>query len=273
MDNRLIPTFSDSISFLYLECGNIDGYHNSVSFTQGAETFPIPIYSLNTLLLGPGTTITHEAIKRIAKSKCTVSWVGQDCVRFYSNSIGNSDTKYLNKQIEVWTSESSRIETAGMMFHKRFPDDDLNNMDVDQIRGLEGIRMRQYYAKTAQEYGIDWTGRKYEKGNSDMINSILSCANACLYGISMAAITALGCSPAIGFIHTGNCMSFVYDVADMYKLSHIFPLVFSLTLKVKDKSDIERATRLECRQMFKDARLLDKIIPDVKEVLYGRTSL
>lgn len=266
MDNRLIPTFSDSISFLYLEYGRVDGYHNSVAFHQNDDAFPIPICSLNSLLLGPGTTITHEAIKRIANSRCVISWVGQDSVRFYSNSVGNNDAKYLSKQIELVTSTTGKIDVAKRMLLKRFPNEDLNNMDVDQLRGLEGIRMRQMYADAAKTYDISWSGRDY-KNRSDIINSVLNCANSCLYGVVTSAVITLGCSPAIGFIHTGGSMSFVYDVADMYKLSHIFPLAFSIAGEIKD--DIEHQTRMRCRELFKQTRLLQKIIPDIKEVLYG----
>ena len=48
-----------------------------------------------------------------------------------------------------------------------------------------------------------------------MPNRCLSAATACLHGLTEAAVLAAGYAPAIGFLHTGKPLSFVYDIADL----------------------------------------------------------
>jgi len=55
---------------------------------------------------------------------------------------------------------------------------------------------------------------------------MLSAANASLYGVVHSAVAALGCSPGLGFVHTGHAHAFVHDMADLYKASVTIPAAF-----------------------------------------------
>ena len=77
-----------------------------------------------------------------------------------------------------------------------------------------------------------------------------------------------GYSPALGFIHTGKMLSFVYDIADLYKVDEIVPLAFQ-TVAESDQN-VERRARLASRDMFRKTKLLERVIPDIREVLHGR---
>ncbi|HCL57915.1 MAG TPA: type I-E CRISPR-associated endonuclease Cas1 [Spirochaetia bacterium] len=271
-DLQELPKFEDNWSYLYFEYGCIDQHQKSIGLHYLDKVIPIPVETLSVIMLGPGTTITHEAIKRISDSRCLIAWTGEGGIRFYSAGYtGTYFSKNLLKQVETWADEKTRYETAKKMYLKRFLQFEDNGVTtIEQLRGMEGIRVRNIYQELAKEYGVNWEGRNYDQNNwnySDPLNRALSSANACLYGIVHAAILALGFSPAIGFIHTGKQLSFVYDVADLYKTALTVPLAFK-TAKESEK-EIEKRVRLNCRDVFKENRIMKKIIQDLKDIFYG----
>jgi len=271
-DLQEIPKFEDTWSYLYFERGMIDQYQKSIGFHYLDKVIPVPIEMLCVLMLGPGTTITHEAIKKISESRCLVAWTGEMGVRFYSSGYtGTYSSRNLLKQAELWADPEKRIKIMIDMYQKRFPDQTIpNNISIEKIRGMEGARVRKAYTELADIYGIDWKGRNYNQDNweySDPVNRALSSANSCLYGIVHAAILACGFSPAIGFVHTGKQLSFVYDIADLYKTDITIPLAFSI---VKEGTgDIERRVRYASRDKFKESKIMKRIIPDMKDLIYG----
>jgi CRISPR-associated protein Cas1 len=133
---------------------------------------------------------------------------------------------------------------------------------------MEGLRVRKAYEEIAREHGIDWQGRNYDQDDwyeANAANRALSAANACLYGVCHAAIVSAGYSAAIGFIHTGKMLSFVYDIADLYKTDLTVPVAFRLAATVT--KDLERTVRQECRKTFHAFHLMDRLLPDIAEVL------
>jgi CRISPR-associated protein Cas1 len=160
------------------------------------------------------------------------------------------------------------------MYRKRFPCGDLEGKTIEQVRGMEGLRVRKAYEEAATRNGLTWQGRAYDQDDwfkGTAANRALSCANACLYGVCHAAIVSAGYSPAIGFIHTGKLLSFVYDVADLYKTEVTVPLAFRLA--ATPQSELEREVRTECRKAFHAARLMGRILPDIEEVLGAADAL
>jgi len=151
------------------------------------------------------------------------------------------------------------------MYRMRFAEDIPEDVTVEQLRGMEGSRVRTAYAKMSQETGISWSGRSYDRGSwksADPVNRALSAANSCLYGLCHAAILSAGYSPAIGFIHTGKQLSFVYDIADLYKVDLTIPLAFRMA--AQNPPQLERSVRLACRDIFKESKLVERIIPDIR---------
>jgi CRISPR-associated protein Cas1 len=133
---------------------------------------------------------------------------------------------------------------------------------------MEGLRVRQAYEEAAREFGITWEGRNYDQEDwfrANAANRALSAANACLYGVCHAAIVSAGYSAALGFIHTGKMLSFVYDVADFYKTEVTVPVAFRVAASTT--TTLERDVRVECRKAFHTHKLLRRILPDIKEVL------
>ena len=264
-----LPRFGDRWSYLYLEHGRLDQEAAGLIFHNLSGDAAVPIDQLSLLLLGPGSTVTHAAVKALAANNCLLAWAGEEGVRMYAHSTGGTfSARRLLRQAQLYADEAQRLAVVYRMYQKRFPEVQLQDKTIEQVRGMEGLRVRQAYEALAREHGIEWGGRNYNQDQwfeATAANRALSAANACLYGLCHAAVVAAGYSPAIGFIHTGKMLSFVYDVADLYKTDVTVPVAFRLAATVT--RELERAVRQECRKAFHAHRLMDRIIPDIKEVL------
>lgn len=272
-DLHVLPKVRDSWSYLYVEHAKIDQEDKAIAVHDAEQgRVPVPCASLSALLLGPGTTITHAAMRALADSGCSVVWVGEEGVRTYAQGIGETrSSRNLLRQATLCVNPGRRLEVVSRMYRMRFTDPLEPGLTLQQIRGREGIRVREAYARASRETGVAWSGRSYDRGAwsaADPINRALSTVNACLYGISHAAIVSAGFSPGLGFIHTGKSLSFVYDVADFYKVALGVPIAFAA---VRDGSeDLERRVRRACREAFHQQRLLGRVVADIERALFGR---
>jgi len=264
-----LPRFRDRWSYLYLEMGRLDVDADGLGFHQGDSVVPVPIDQLSVVMLGPGSTITHAAIRSLSQNNCLVAWTGQDGVRLYAASIGGTySARRLIRQAKLASDEKTRLEVAWRMYRFRFNEAIPPVVSMESIRGMEGIRVRRAYAEASQKYGVAWKGRCYDQNDwnkGDPINRALSAANACLYGICHAGILSAGYSSALGFIHTGKMLSFVYDIADLYKTELTVPVAFKVT--AANPNDLERQVRTECRKAFHEFKLMERLLPDIAEVL------
>jgi CRISPR-associated protein Cas1 len=268
-DYHELPRFDDSLSYVYLEHGSIDRHEKSIAFHDQEGRLPIPIASVRTLLLGPGTKITQAAVQTLADNNCLLIWCGEENVRFYAVGMGGTrSASRLLKQARLACDERLRLGVVQRMYRMRFDEDLDPSLTVQELRGREGLRVRNAYARLSAESGVEWTGRFYERdrwGGTDPVNRAISTANSCLYGICHAAIVSAGYSPALGFIHTGKQLSFVYDVADLYKLEISLPIAFRTAAEAPPHMD--RVVRLRCRDRFRELKLMDRIIPDIRKAL------
>lgn len=272
-DLQELPKFEDRWSFLYFEKGQIHQHYRSVGYFYNDKVVPVPVESINLIMLGPGTTISHEAIRRIAESRCLVAWTGESGVRFYSAGYaGTYSSRNIIRQAALLSDENERMKVIRRMYIKRFSEDLPDDVTLEQLRGKEGYRVRMTYQRLSEELGVNWSGRNYDQkdwNRGDPVNRALSAANSTLYGIVHAAILASGFTPALGFIHTGKQLSFVYDIADFYKTEITIPVAFSIA--AQSTTEIERKVRLQLRDTFKETRLIKRIIPDIREVLFGNS--
>lgn len=264
-DLQLLPKVRDSLSFLYLEHCKVEQDAKSIaSYTEGGKT-PIPCAALSVLMLGPGTSITHAAITALADNGCLVLWTGEQGIRMYAQGMGESrSASNLIKQAYAVSTPTLRMQVVRQMYQMRFPEVLSPEVTLQQIRGKEGIRVREAYAHASKATGVPWHGRNYDRkdwSNTDPVNKALSCANSALYGICHAAIVSLGYSPGLGFIHTGKTLSFVYDIADLYKADITIPLAFNIA--AHNCNNIEREARIACRDIFRSTRLLARVANDI----------
>lgn len=269
MNLQMLPKMRDSWSYLYVDRCRIDQDGKAIALHDLNGKTAVPCATLALLLLGPGTTITHAAIKTLTDYGCSVLWTGEGGVRMYAQGLGETrSAQRLLHQTRLYVDEGLRLKVVRNMYTFRFQEALDANLSLRQIRGKEGIRVREAYAKASRETGVEWHGRTYKRDDwqsTDPINRALSAANSCLYGISHAAIVAAGYSTGLGFIHTGKLLSFVYDIADLYKAKMTIPAAFQA---VKEGLDgMESRVRRTLRDRFKEQRLLKTIINDIDQVL------
>lgn len=262
---RILPKVRDSWTYLYVEHARIDQEDKGICLHDEKGRVHVPCAALSLLMLGPGTSVTHAAIMTMAEAGCLVAWCGEQGVRFYAQGMGETrSAARLLQQARKWADETERMKVVRRMYEMRFPDPLPPDLTLRQIRGKEGARVRAAYKRNAERFGIPWSGREYDRANwdtSDPVNRALSAANSCLYGVCHAAIVAAGYSPAIGFIHTGKMLSFVYDVADLYKMELTVPAAFMEVAKGGPR--LESRVRHRCRDLFAEHDLLGRIVDDL----------
>jgi len=268
---QALPVIRDRLSFLYLERCKINRQEGAVTITDARGTVHVPAAQLGVLLLGPGTDISHRAMELIGDSGTFVVWVGEHGVRYYAHGRPLSRTSaLLIRQAELVSNTRSRLAVAREMYNMRFPDEDVSEMTMQQLRGREGARVRGVYRRYSKRWGVSWSGREYDVSDYDSgtdVNKAISAGNACLYGVCHSVIAALGLSPGLGFIHTGHERSFVYDIADLYKAELVIPVAFEMASKPRE--DIGADTRRAVRDLISDGHMLERCTKDIRRLLLG----
>lgn len=261
-----LPRFDDKLTYLYVEHAVVVQQDNAIAVHRADGTSTaVPAAALAVLMLGPGTTLTHAAVKALADNNCQALWVGEHGVRFYAQGLGGArSSRNLLRQAFLATNETARLQVVVRMYCMRFDDQPDSHITLQQLRGKEGIRVREAYARAAREAGVEWRGRNYTRSQwdaADPLNRALSAANSCLYGLCHAAILSGGYSPALGFIHTGKQLSFVYDVADLYKVKYAIPVAFREAANGAEQ--LESRVRRSCRDLFRAEKLVERVLPDI----------
>jgi CRISP-associated protein Cas1 len=268
---KLSPiTIKERVSLVYVEKGNLDVLDGAfvVVDANGVRTH-IPVGGVSCLMLQPGTRISHAAVALAARVGCLIFWIGEAGVRLYSaGQPGGARADRLLYQAKLALDEDLRLKVVRQMYRIRFGDEPPAKRSVNQLRGIEGARVRKMYELLAKQFGVKWKFRNYdakEWESGDVANQCLSASTACLYGITETAVLAAGYAPAIGFIHTGKPLSFVYDIADLFKFETVVPVAFQIA--AAKPNNPEQAVRHACREVFRKTQLLQRIIPLIEEVL------
>lgn len=255
---------------VFLEKGQLDVLDGSFVLVdaEGIRVH-VPVGGVCCIMLEPGIRVSHAAVALAARSGTLLVWVGEAGVRLYAaGQPGGARSDKLLWQASLALDDMARLNVVRKMFEVRFGCKAPGGRSVEQLRGMEGARVRAMYKQLAKLYRVSWRGRRYNPRDwtgGDVPNQCLSAATSCLYGICEAAILAAGYAPAIGFLHTGKPRSFVYDVADLIKFDTVVPAAFGVA--AGKPAAPERETRLACRDMFRKKRILKRIIPLIEEVL------
>lgn len=260
----------DRNSMIFIGMGQIDVKDGAfVVIDKNGERMHIPVGSVVCIMLEPGTRVSHAAVKLAATTGTLLIWVGEAGVRLYSvGQPGGARSDRLLYQAKLALDENLRLKVVRKMFEMRFGEPAPERRSVEQLRGIEGSRVRKTYQVLAKQYNVEWHGRRYDPKDwkkGDIINQCISTATSCLYGVTEAAILAAGYAPAIGFIHTGKPLSFVYDIADILKFDSVVPLAFKIAKNNSFAPD--KDVRLACREQFRQGKVLKKLIPLIDDVL------
>lgn len=289
---KMLPKISDSISYLYVEKCKIEQDSFAIKVVYLEKEVSIPCANLTVLFIGPGVSITHAAIISLSYAGCLIIWCGENLRRFYAHGYGETKSaKNILKQAYACFNNDVHLKIVQKMYKLRFPYLDMNHMNLEQMRGLEGVRMRTTYNMYSKQFNIPWNGRNL-KGidytKMDLINKGITYNNSLLYSICLGVIITLGYSSAIGFIHVGNINSFIYDIANLYKCVTSIPSAFETLSKLKSENKIqdinnnigyfESELRKNFRSYVYKNKLLSKIVSDLNylfhdvEIDYGNNT-
>ena len=268
---QALPQIGDRMTFLYLEHCQLNREDSAITVRDERGTVSIPAAAISVLLLGPGTNVTHRAMELIGDAGVSVIWVGEHGVRYYASGRPLTHrAEMLIRQAELVSNQRSHLAVARKMYEMRFPAEDVSSLTMQQLRGKEGSRVRAAYRKASKQWNVPWNGREYDPDNyqgGDLVNQALSAGNACLYGLSLAVISAMGCSPGLGFVHIGHENSFAYDIADLYKAELTIPLAFELA--AEEPEDIGAQMRRRVRDAMVKMHLLERMVRDIHTLLGG----
>jgi CRISPR-associated protein Cas1 len=257
---------------IYLEYGRLEVDDFSVKWigSDGLIT-RIPIATVSAVILGPGSVVTHAAVKAASHCNCPLFWLGEDGLRFYSFGITpNHDNSMARIHATAWANKKSQNEIARRMFLHRFPEASVHGVNIKQLRGMEGKRVKQTYAELGLKYGVTWKGRDYKTENwqlADGINRALSASNASLYSLTAAVCCSMGFIPQLGFVHAAGTLPFIYDAADLYKHETSWPAAFeALSIAPNDDGTLVRKL---LKQTIEETRMLRLMPEDLKKLFAG----
>ncbi|MEU7022210.1 type I-E CRISPR-associated endonuclease Cas1e [Streptomyces sp. NPDC046203] len=266
---RELTRVGERVSFLYLERCTIHRDDNAITATDADGVTHIPSAALGTLLLGPGTRVTHQAMALLGESGAAVIWVGEHGVRFYSGGRALTRSSGLvEAQATAWANRRTRVEVARAMYRLRFPDEDPAGRTRDELLRMEGRRVKECYRRESVRTGVPWVRRDYHRDDfsaGDAPNQGITAAAQCMYGVAHAVVAALGCSPGLGFVHSGHERSFVLDIADLYKTEIAIPAAFDAAAEGED--DVATRTRRALRDRINKSGLLSRCADDIKKLL------
>ncbi|HBR09932.1 TPA: type I-E CRISPR-associated endonuclease Cas1 [Candidatus Acetothermia bacterium] len=264
---------------LWLERGKLYVQDGNLTFvTVGTETlkkgvYQIPFQTVSNILLAPGCTISHDALRLLARQGTGLLVVGLDGVRFYAASMpfGPDRSRLARKQVFLWADEDRRINVARNMYFLRLGEV-LPHTTMDALRGAEGKRMKAVYQLLAKQYGVNWKGRSYDRTNpnaDDTINTAINHVSAAVRAAAMIAVSATATIPQLGFIHESAGVAFALDIADLYRTSLTLPTAFAAVKQVQKRGweNLERLTRRMIGEKLRRGKVISAMIDDIKELL------
>lgn len=251
---------------LYLEHGRLEVDDSSVKWISSQKLVcRIPVATVSALILGPGTTITHAAMKACADSNTPVLWMGEEGMRFYAAGLQpNHDNSMARLHATAWGDKKKKETIARDMFRFRFENVEVDSVTVQQLRGMEGKRVKIEYARLGLQYGVTWKGRDYNAQNWDLadgINKALSAANASLYALCAAVCHTMGFIPQLGFVHDAGTLPFIYDIADLYKHETSWPAAFQAISQ--DPRDDGSLARKLLKEKVEETKLFQRMPRDL----------
>ncbi|MEL5959403.1 type I-E CRISPR-associated endonuclease Cas1e [Streptomyces sp. CLV115] len=266
---RELTRVGDRLSFVYLERCTVHRDSNAITAEDADGITHIPSATIGTLLLGPGTRVTHQAMALLGESGAGVAWVGEHGVRYYAGGRAlTRSSGLIEAQATAWANRRTRLDVARAMYRLRFPGEDTAGRTRQDLLGMEGSRLRDCYKRESLRTGVPWRRREYNRDDfsaGDAPNQAITAAAQCMYGVSHSVVAALGCSPGLGFVHSGHERSFVMDVADFYRTEIAIPVAFDAA--AEGAEDVATRTRRMLRDRIARTGLLDRCVRDIKELL------
>jgi len=267
---------ADRHGLLWLECGELCVVDGCLHFSRMMDTLTpmldqIPHQTVSMILLGPGSSVTHDALRLLARHGTLLAAVGQDGVRSYTAPPLMPDrSDVARRQAELWGNPRRRIAVARAMYALRLGEV-LPHRDLNTLRGIEGARVKNMYRLMAEKYGIEWNGREYDRTNptsADLPNQAINHAATAVQAAAAIAVQALAALPPLGFIHEDSGQSFVLDIADLFRDNVTLGIAFSAAKQAEQSSEtIDRLVRRKAAKVFRKQHVIPMMIDRIKQVL------
>jgi len=277
LDKARIP-HADRHGVIYLDRGRLeveDGCLRFICAAGGAlpaGDYQVPHQSTSIILLGPGSSVTHDALRILAAHGCALAAVGTGGVRFYTAPPLLPDTSALaRRQVMLWSDTKSRVAVARAMYALRFGEE-VKARTLDMLRGMEGARLKRLYELTAQRYGVPWQGRRYDRSNpnaTDVPNQAINHAASAVEAAAAIAVAATATIPQLGFVHEDSGQSFVLDVADLVRHDVTLPIAFGAAKHILKQRDdnLERVVRTKAAEILTKEQVISRLIDHIKALL------
>jgi CRISPR-associated protein Cas1 len=254
---------------LYVEDGTLR-FEAATGPDLDAGDYALPYQTVTLILIGPGTTVSHDSLRLMARHGTGLAAVGQDGVRFYTAPpLGPDDSRIARRQARLWAdAEDGRLAIARRMYAWRLGEV-LPHRDIEVLRGIEGARMKQTYRRTAERYGVDWSGRRYDRQNpgaADLPNQAINHAASAVEAAAHVAVAATAAIPQLGFIHEDSANSFVLDIADLFRDTVTLPIAFEAAGDARRRPDwtVDRRVRWLAGRRFREDAVIDRMIERIK---------
>jgi CRISPR-associated protein Cas1 len=267
----------DRHGLLWLDRGNLHVEDGTLHFVAaGSSDLPagdycIPYQGVSVILIGPGTTVSHDALRIMARHSTLLAAVGEGGVKFYTAPpMGQAHSDIARTHAMLWSNSTSRLDVARRMYAWRFGEL-LPHKDITMLRGIEGARLKEIYRTMARQYGLSWKGRFFDRENplaADIPNQAINHAVTFVEAAADVAVAAVGALPPLGFIHEESSNAFTLDIVDLYRAEVTLPLAFSMAKKALETNDfnLEREIRKEAARVFRKRSLIANMIDRIKEI-------
>jgi CRISPR-associated protein Cas1 len=277
LEKARIP-HADRHGLVWLDRGRLEVEDGCLRFvTAGggelsAGDYQIPHQAVLIILLGPGSSVTHDALRLLARHGCALAAVGEGAVRFYTSPPLLPDSSAAARsQVALWADPKTRMEVARAMYAMRFGEFVLTR-DIEVLRGQEGARIKRSYQLAAQRFGIPWNGRIYDRQNpdaSDAPNQALNHAATAMSAAATVAVAAVAAIPQLGFIHEDSGQAFVLDIADLYRHDITLEIAFGAVQEsLKSTEPFERLVRRRAAKLFRQRAVIPSMIDKIKTLLH-----
>lgn len=273
IDEARIPQKSRN-GLLYVErCRlSIDNGSLILAFEEKGEELELPQQRLNAVLPGPGSSITHDAVRHCSAHGTCLAFVGTDGTRIYTaRPLFDRDSTLARQQASWWASETTRVMVAKRMYAKRFGET-TRTTSLDSLRRMEAAWIKHSYELIAGQIGITWRGRRFDRADPDAtdlpnqaINHVVTAIEACV----AIAVQATGTLPPLGFLHEDSAKSWEFDLCDLYRTTVTVPIAFGCVKRIREGATdgLDRLCRRAVSKHVRDKAFVDTVIDDIKELL------
>ena len=276
LEKARIP-HADRHGLVWLDRGRLEVEDGCLRFvTAGgrdlaAGDYQIPHQGISIILLGPGSSVTHDALRLLARHGCALAAIGEGAARFYTAPPLMPDTSAVARaQVRLWADPDSRMEVARAMYAIRFGEI-VRTRDIEALRGQEGARIKRSYQLAAERHGIPWRGRRYDRANPNagtIPNQALNHAASAMRAAACVAVASLGAIPQLGFIHEQSGQAFVLDIADLHRHDVTLDIAFGAAREAETSGDsIDRLTRRRAAKLFRQRGVIPSMIDRIKMLI------